>query len=109
MTGLQDTIEDARQWIADEAGGGMAARFAAAVVELADRGCVVVGVSCAKHHGAIHGHEAEELRAGIEKILADVDTFHMTADDGYDMHKAVRQLLDEIDARDSLAFRERAR
>lgn len=51
---------------------------------------------CVKH-GYYHGAEAEELREGIEKII--------------EMAKPVRQdalrdLLDRVDARDSLAYLE---
>jgi hypothetical protein len=46
----------------------------------------------------VHGGEAEELRAGIEKLIA--------LDSRVDAH-ALQHLLDHVDARDSLAFLER--
>lgn len=50
---------------------------------------------CAVHFGAVHGGEAEELRRGIERIIAQSD------------YRAVKgqliRLLDSVDARDSLA------
>lgn len=56
----------------------------------------------------VHGREAEELRKGIEKILAD---YPEEPEDGrytyYDHREALRRLLDEVDARDSLAFSEK--
>ena len=54
---------------------------------------------CSVHGGAIHGGEAEELRAGIEAILSSdvpIDEWR---------HE-LQRLLDRVDARDSLAFRE---
>jgi len=48
-------------------------------------------------HGFSHGAEAEELRGGIERILASgIDDHYADA--------ALRQLLDRVDARDSLAY-----
>lgn len=69
-------------------------------------GRCVVGAACDRHGGAVHGHEAEELRAGIEQIRRD----HPAEDDDLDAHiirAALRRLLDDIDARDSLAFLEK--
>ena len=51
---------------------------------------------CPVHDGQIHGGEAEELRSGLETML---DTGTVTA-------RAVRRLLDRVDARDSLAHGE---
>lgn len=62
-------------------------------------GSCVVGRSCAKHGGVVHGQEAEELRAGIEQILSD-------SWDVREVRKSLLFLLDRIDARDSLTFRE---
>jgi hypothetical protein len=70
---------------------GLAYAFAELAVQLADK--CVVGLPCKRHGGAV----AEELRRGIEKILAD---------DLDDHPFALRELLDETDARDSLAFLE---
>lgn len=79
---------------------------AEALVKLAD--CCVVGVCCDRHGGAIHGQEAEELRAGVEHILS--NTSDVEDDAAPDVLRAMRKslvfLLDRIDARDSLAFRE---
>jgi hypothetical protein len=48
-------------------------------------------------HGFVHGAEAEELRSGIEKLLkADPANWPM----------ALQDLLDRVDARDSLAYLE---
>lgn len=74
---------------------GLASYFAEALTQLADT--CVIGLPCKRHKGAVHGREAEELRRGIEKILtADLDDYAF----------ALRELLDEVDARDSLAFLE---
>jgi hypothetical protein len=62
------------------------------------RAICLVGVPCARHGGAVHGHEAEELRAGIEKVLRDPPA---------ELRSALRRLLDDVDARDSLTFLER--
>ena len=68
----------------------------------------VVGSPCDQHGGAIHGQEAEELRAGVEQILR--NTSDVRNEDAVDVlaaiHKALIFLLDRVDARDSLAFRE---
>jgi hypothetical protein len=57
-----------------------------------------VGVPCQEHSGVVHGQEAEELRKGIERILEEETTD--------DMASALRELLDSVDARDSLSFLE---
>ncbi|NUP12928.1 MAG: hypothetical protein HOW73_43365 [Polyangiaceae bacterium] len=44
----------------------------------------------------LHGEEAEELRAGIEKLITE------TSDSGWRI--TLQRLLDEVDARDSLAY-----
>ena len=100
---LQGSVSDAdvRSW---ESTGD----FALALVQIADT--CVVGLPCDRHGEVIHGQEAEELRAGVEQIIqntADVDD-----GDGPDVFRETRKslifLLDRIDARDSLAFREAA-
>lgn len=53
---------------------------------------------CAVHFGAVHGGEAEELRKGIEKILAQCDYPAVV-----DVKIQLISLLDDVDARDSLA------
>ena len=67
------------------------------------------GVECAMHEWQKHGKEAEELRAGIEQILADFrdGTTGSDAEDFRDIMSDLQSLLDSVDARDSLAYRER--
>lgn len=67
----------------------------AAVAEIRRRRAESAG-GCSVHGGAIHGGEAEELRDGIEKLLAEYDG-HPVPD--YELNN----LLDSVDARDSLA------
>jgi hypothetical protein len=55
--------------------------------------------TCARHAGQQHGLEAEELRHGVEDILRNTDW--------KDMRAELQRLLDETDARDSLAYLER--
>lgn len=84
----------------------LARTFAEVIVQLA--ACCVVGVRCDRHYGAVHGQEAEELRAGIEQILK--NTAGVRDDEAAfvlaEQRKSLSFLLDHIDARDSLAFRE---
>lgn len=67
--------------------------------------CPVYAVLCQEHGGIVHGMEAEELRAGIEELIAG-------ADDSVDEDARVvsaadlQSLVDKVDARDSLAYRE---
>ena len=56
----------------------------------------VIGRRCREHNGSFHGQEAEELRAGIEKMIHDDSTSVWE----------LQALLDRVDARDSLAFLE---
>lgn len=63
----------------------------------------VLGEYC-RRHGFIHGAEAEELRERVETILDQVD--HEESDAGDELDRALRIMLQEIDARDSLAYRE---
>jgi hypothetical protein len=83
----------------------LARDFAEVIVQGADT--CMVGRTCAKHGGAVHGREAEELRAGVERLLDD------TADSEgepqlalEELHKSLFFLLDHVDARDGLAFLE---
>jgi len=64
-----------------------------------DQGCPV--------HGYIHGKEAEELREGIEDLL-EQHTQHAGGDEStaWKLLRGLRKLLDETDARDSLAWLE---
>jgi hypothetical protein len=56
---------------------------------------------CPVHAYQRHGKEAQELRAGIEELLSGTKLFYSWKD-------ALRALLDRVDARDSLAYLERA-
>lgn len=58
-----------------------------------------IGKRCRKHDHQIHGQEAEELRKGIEEFIESGPSSRRS-------RVALRKLLDSIDARDSLAFRE---
>ena len=84
----------------------LARDFAAALVQLSD--ACAVGVPCERHAGAVHGQEAEELRAGVEQILR--NTARVLDDEASfvlpELRKALIFLLDHVDARDSLSFRE---
>jgi len=107
---FEETIDSARGYLqtgpAYGAASQLARNFAEALVQIADR--CVVGVPCARHGGAVHGQEAEELRAGVEQILT--NTSDVDDGDAVAVLQAVRKalifLLDTINARDSLAFRE---
>ena len=59
--------------------------------------CPLDGSPCEAHAGAIHGREAEKLRSGIEKIL-------QSGLSGLRIRTQLQKLLDDTDARDSLAF-----
>ena len=103
---IEDTIDVARECleskIVESDAEVLALDFAEALVQVAD--ACVVGVPCEKHGGAVHGREAEELRKGIERIskdLADCEDDH----DREQVRHALRELLDDVDARDSLAQR----
>lgn len=80
--------------------------FAETIVKLAD--LCVVGAPCDRHGGVVHGQEAEELRAGVEQILR--NTASVRDDEAVfvlkEQRKSLLFLLDHINARDSLAFRE---
>jgi len=68
--------------------------------------------TCARHAGQAHGKEAEELRAGIEQILRNTsDVKSALSSDALGMvlvgmRRSLQFLLDNIDARDSLAYLE---
>jgi hypothetical protein len=67
---------------------------------------LTIGEECPVHHYAKHGKEAEELRQGIDKILmSGLGCFDRDCDQYPD---ALRELLDKVDARDSLAYLERS-
>ena len=58
------------------------------------RRCPVFATPCPEH-GFVHGAEAEELRAGLESLIAHSDKKVRAAE--------LQALLDRVDARDSLA------
>lgn len=61
---------------------------------------------CPVHGDTAHGGEAEELRKGIEKILeCSYDASRELSGDA--ICEALQKLLDDVDARDSLAWLER--
>lgn len=105
---FEDTVDVARDYLQGSSANAklLAKDFAETIVKLAE-GCVV-GVRCARHAGEVHGQEAEELRAGVEQILK--NTSDIDDDEAPDVLRALRKslifLLDQVDARDSLAFRE---
>ena len=108
---FEETVGVARDYLQASASeplpiARLARRFSETLVKQAD--CCVFGVRCDRHYGAVHGQEAEELRAGVEQILrntSDVDDA-AAPDVLRALRKALIFLLDRIDARDSLAFRE---
>lgn len=104
---IEELIDVARDHVRQESDEpALSLDFARALVHFADT--CVVGLPCERHYGAIHGQEAEELRAGVEQILKNVADVH--EDDALHVLRATRKslifLLDRVDARDSLAFRE---
>lgn len=52
-----------------------------------------------EEHGFVHGHEAEELRKGLETALEEAKSFA-------GLVRRLYRLLDAVDARDSVAFLE---
>lgn len=60
--------------------------------------------TCARHAGQAHGKEAEELRSGIESILADPPGGDNISNNEW--RRELLKLLDRVDARDSLAYLE---
>jgi hypothetical protein len=55
-------------------------------------------------HTPALGAEAEELRHGIEDVLSGTNA--PTTEEGEYFHRALRELLDDVDARDSLKWLE---
>jgi hypothetical protein len=94
MAALSDSITDAIEheifttWSKRNAGGR--------VVSPSRKLPCVIGAHCAEH-GFIHGAEAEELRSKIEKALPDIRR---------DDRAVLQRVLDDVDARDSLAWLE---
>lgn len=62
--------------------------------------CPLYDLHCSEHD-FFHGAEASELREGIEALLRDSD-----AKEGPDFRRLLQQLLERVDARDSLAYEE---
>lgn len=105
---LLEVIEDARVVLAGaEPSADAAMGFARALVQVAD--ACVVGLPCDRHGGAVHGREAEELRRGIERILRNFDLSECVDPPRVEqaMLRELHRLLDEVDARDSVAFLEK--
>lgn len=94
MAGLADAITDAIEhevftaWSKRNAGGKT-------ITPPRKLPCVI-GRYCSEH-GYIHGAEAEELRSKIEKALPDIRR---------DDRVLLQRILDDVDARDSLAWLE---
>lgn len=71
-------------------------------------GCPIRDRYCIEH-GFVHGKEAEELRAGIERVLAgrdECEDTEVSADVVAVLFAALQDLVDHVDARDSLAWGE---
>lgn len=62
-----------------------------------------MGVACPQHDGQVHGQEASELRTKLEEYIEDINVPERSAD-----VSELQRILDSTDARDSLAFEERA-
>jgi hypothetical protein len=62
--------------------------------------CCTVYAKYCREHNFVHGAEAEELRQGVEKLIAAASETRKVS------VTSLRRLLDRVDARDSLAFRE---
>ena len=60
-------------------------------------GCAINGRPCPRHVGAVHGREADELRRGVEALLAEHE--RVPSDE-------LARLLARVDARDALAYLE---
>lgn len=107
---ILETIETAREYLE----GGytcadaepLARNFAEVITQLAE--ACPIGVPCPKHGAAVHGQEAEELRAGVEQIVANIAD--VRAEEALEVlanvRKTLSRLLDHVDARDSLAYLE---
>ncbi len=70
----------------------------------------IIGKPC-KRHGFVHGWEAEELRKGIEDLISHCED--MKWDSGHSRYdipvvtvQNLRELLDQVDAQDSLTYLE---
>jgi hypothetical protein len=71
------------------------------------RGCLVYETACLTH-GFFHGAEASELREGIERIVKEHEGSTLCGEECSGCHiiEACRDLLDHVDARDSVARQE---
>lgn len=79
----------------------MTAVIESAIAWFEDNG-LNANIKCPVHEGQIHGGEAQELRKGIEEILKE-----MRGGDGDEtMQEMLQNLLDKVDARDSLGHLE---
>lgn len=68
--------------------------------------CPITSDVCA-NHGFVHGKEAEDLRRGLEGIIAYYsENYTPEADPIAEIVESLRNLLDRVDARDSVAFLE---
>jgi len=101
---LGDVVDVARDFIRSCGAepGEVAGDFAEALVKLADS--CVVGAPCVRHYGSVHGQEAEELRRGIERLIRDAESDAIGSRTVSVF--SLQRLLDEVNARDSLAFLE---
>ena len=66
--------------------------------------CTLYATYCADHE-FVHGAEAEELRAGIERVIENLLTDKNRVSRSLVVER-LQRLLDKVDARDSLAWRE---
>lgn len=63
---------------------------------------------CPVHDYMMHGKEAEQLRSGLEEILTEWCASEAGSDACVEaLLENLQQLLDDVDARDSLAYLER--
>lgn len=75
----------------------------------------VVGRACPSHDEVHHGGEADELRSGIESLIegTDITLPQESSPSGEDVRVVLvsdlKDLLDKVDARDSLAYLETRR
>jgi hypothetical protein len=67
----------------------------------------IIGVPC-PDHGFYHGAEAEELREKLEGLIGEFDNDGDSEEEaaGRFVARALQRVLDEVDARDSLAYLE---
>lgn len=93
---------------APELSGPSSYKLADAIAALSAEGLAGLTVSaggCLVHCGAVHGGEAEELRAGIEALIADPPGGDLESNREWKV--PLQALLDRVNASDSLARLER--